>query len=46
MHDSGGARLVVFGILITSAVAIFFSWSDATDLSDLWVQYSISGSDF
>src|ERR1035437_7067079 len=39
MHDSGGARLAVLGILMTSAVAMFFSWSGATDLSDLWVQY-------
>jgi hypothetical protein len=35
MHDSGGARVAVFGILRTSAVAIFLSCSDATDLSDL-----------
>src|SRR5579863_10390916 len=49
MHDSGGARVagvvaLVVGILMTSAVAIFFSWSfqvpsGATDLSDLGVQF-------
>ena len=39
MQDSGGAMVAVFGMLITSAVAIFFSWSGATDLSDLWVQF-------
>jgi len=39
MHDSGGANVDVFGILMTSAVAMFFSWSGATDLSDLWVQF-------
>jgi hypothetical protein len=33
----------VFGMLITSAVAIFFSWSGATDLSDLWVQFLCFG---
>jgi hypothetical protein len=34
----------VVGILMTSAVAIFLSWSDATDLSSLinfGVQYSL-----
>jgi hypothetical protein len=46
MHDSGGARVAVFGMLMTSAVAMFFSWSGATDLSDLWVQFSVPGSDF
>jgi hypothetical protein len=35
MHDSGGANAVGFDMLMISAVAIFFSWSDATDLSDL-----------
>src|SRR6266496_3980293 len=40
MHDSGGARFAVLGILMTSAVAMFFSWSGATDLSDrFWVQF-------
>src|SRR5205807_3822959 len=44
MHDSGGARFAVVGILITSAVAIFFSWasSSATDVSDRFgLQYLI-----
>jgi hypothetical protein len=36
MQDSGGAKLAGIGMLITSAVAIFFSWSGATDLSDLF----------
>src|SRR6266571_7558474 len=45
MHDSGGARVAVVGILRTSAVAMFLSWSSltlsgATDLSDrLYVQF-------
>jgi hypothetical protein len=39
MQDSGGAMVAVFGMLITSAVAMFFSWSGATDLSVLWVQF-------
>ena len=38
MQDSGGATAIVLGMLMTSAVAMFFSWSGATDLSDLWVQ--------
>src|SRR5215471_12849493 len=43
MHDSGGASAEVFGMLVlgmlmTSAVAMFFSWSGATDLSDLLAQ--------
>src|ERR1700733_9846016 len=38
MHDSGGARFAVVGILMTSAVAIFFSWYGSTDLSDRWIQ--------
>jgi hypothetical protein len=43
MQDSGGATsigfgVVVLGILMTSAVAMFFSWSDATDLSDLYLK--------
>src|SRR5712672_515291 len=46
MQDSGGAKLVVLGILITSAVAIFFSWSGATDLSDLGLQLLWLGSHF
>src|SRR5581483_3038359 len=46
MHDSGGAKVVELGILMTSAVAMFFSCSGATDLSDLWVQYLCFGSDF
>jgi hypothetical protein len=33
MQDSGGARLAILGMLMTSAVAMFFSWSDPTDLS-------------
>jgi len=37
----------VLGMLMTSAVAMFFSWSDATDLSDLLAQFlTILGSDF
>jgi hypothetical protein len=52
MHDWGGAKFAVLGMLMTSAVAIFFSWSsltlsDATDLSDrmgsallLWASFS------
>src|SRR5215472_1077158 len=52
MHDSGGASaeifgMVVLGMLMTSAVAMFFSWSGATDLSDLLAQFlTILGSDF
>src|ERR1700730_9815672 len=47
MHDSGGAKLAVLGILMTSAVAMFFSWSGATDLSDDWIRYFlVSGSVF
>jgi hypothetical protein len=38
MHDSGGAIVAVGGMLMTSAVAMFFSWSDATDLSDLYIR--------
>src|SRR5215469_14605494 len=43
MHDSGGAStegfgMLVLGMLMTSAVAMFFSWSGATDLSDLLAQ--------
>jgi hypothetical protein len=41
MHDSGGAKFAVLGILMTSAVAMFFSWSDATDLSDPIVLASV-----
>jgi len=41
-----GFGIVLLGILMTSAVAMFFSWSDATDLSDLLAQLlnSVSGS--
>jgi hypothetical protein len=50
MHDSGGAMFMVVGMLMTSAVAIFFSWSSlipsgATDLSDLGVQFSAASAD-
>jgi hypothetical protein len=38
MHDSGGAKVVLVGMLMSSAVAMFFSCSDVTDLSDLYIR--------
>jgi uncharacterized membrane protein len=47
MHDSGGADALMVGMLMTSAVAMFFSWcsltsSDATDLSDPFAIFDLS----
>src|SRR5580658_2198631 len=44
MQDSGGAETALVGMLITSAVAIFFSCSGATGFSE--IEFDSESSDF